>query len=45
MVQDVSHNNLTTFPGDFGFLSFLQTLNISNNKLTELPEEIGGLTG
>ena len=43
LFQDVSHNELAELPKYIGLLSRLFRLNISNNKLSSLPPEIGSM--
>lgn len=43
LLQDVSHNELAELPKYIGLLSRLFRLNVSNNKLSLLPPEIGSM--
>jgi Leucine-rich repeat (LRR) protein len=36
-------NKISSLPPSIGHIGTLQILSISNNKLTKLPDEIGGL--
>jgi Leucine-rich repeat (LRR) protein len=41
----MSNNELITLPRHIGYLGRVMKLNISNNKLRELPMEIGAMDG
>lgn len=45
LIQDLSHNNITTLPVGIGFLVRLTEINVSHNSLTELPPDIVNLRG
>ena len=42
-VVDLSHNNLSTLPSDFGTLTMIVRLDLSKNRLTALPDSFGNL--
>ena len=44
MLQDVSHNQLSSLPAGIGFLHKLFRLNFKNNNITVVPHEIGSVT-
>ncbi|MHA1673554.1 MAG: leucine-rich repeat domain-containing protein, partial [Promethearchaeota archaeon] len=41
---DLSHNQLTLLPDDFGKMKGLEELDLSHNRLTTLPDNFGDLT-
>ena len=41
--MNLSLNKIRRLPNDFGLLSCLETLNLSNNMLSELPKSVGNL--